>query len=269
MEQDPLLALLPLAARWLAAAGLGAARLFGLLLILPLATRLGLTGLLRAAVAVALTLPSLPALAAAMTPDTAPAGAPLLLLAVKEAFVGLLLGALFAVPFWTAETAGEILDVQRGSRGALLPDPAGAVSSGITATLFALTLTVIFLENNGMRLVVQAVLESYRVWPPLDPVPHLRMDGGMAALRLLEASLSGGLVLAAPLLIAMLVAELALALISRVAPQLNVFDLAMAVKGLVFCLGLVLTAPVLLRDLRALLAPLLDLSPLLQSFGEG
>ena len=57
----------------------------------------------------------------------------------------------------------------------------------------------------------------------------------------------------------MLLAELTLALITRFAPQLNVFDLALSVKGLVFVIGLPLYGVFLIGYLRAGLAPLLDL----------
>ncbi len=256
----------------LSAMALATARMLGLLLILPLSTRLGLTGLLRGGVALALALPVAPSLLPRMLASPV-GGARLLLLGTKEAFVGLVLGILFAVPFWAAEAAGELIDQQRGSQGAVLPDPSQDAQTGITGTLLVLTLITIFFLNDGMRMLVDAVYDSYQVWPALDAAPRLAGlgaadagiggsgggSGGNAALLMLgifDRILASGFLLASPLLVAMLLVELALALVSRFAPQLNVFDLAMSLKGLVHVVGLPLYAVFLIGYLRGSLAPL-------------
>ncbi len=261
----------------LAALALATARMLGLLLILPLSTRLGLTGLLRGGVALALALPVAPALLGPLL--AAPVGgARLLLLGTKEAFVGLVLGIVFAVPFWAAEAAGELIDQQRGSKGAVLPDPSQDAQTGITGTLLVLTLITIFFLHDGIRMLVDAVYDSYRVWPALEAAPRLAglagaggdipgggIPGGStgnAALLMLgifDRVLASGFLLASPLLVAMLLVELALALVSRFAPQLNVFDLAMSLKGLVHVVGLPVYAVFLIGYLRDGLAPLAGL----------
>jgi type III secretion protein T len=258
MDASALNALSALVRIPLAAFGIGFARMFGLLLILPMSTRLGLRGLQRAGVAAALSCLIVPALVPqldAQAFDTAR----LVLLIAKEACIGFMLGLLFAAPFWAAESAGEILDIQRGSRGALAPDPVSEEQGGITATLLVLTTIAIFLASDGMHLLINAMLQSYRVWPALDLAPHFAPSAALQLLSLLDDVLRAGLLLAAPILGAMLLTELTLALISRFAPQLNVFDLALSVKGLVFVIGLPLYAVFLIGYLRAGLAPLLDL----------
>jgi type III secretion protein T len=233
--------LLAMAKLPLAAFALGVARCLGLLQILPLSSRLGLTGMHRAAVAGTLALFLLPHLA---------------LLAAKEGMIGFLLGLIFAVPFWIAETAGELIDQQRGSQGAVTPDPAGEEQTGITATLLVLTLTTIFLLSGGMHWLIDALYRSYILWPAGQLVPHLARGAAMQMLGLLDSILGAGLLLASPLLVAMLLAELSLGLINRFMPQLNVFDLALSAKGLVLAIGLPLYAVFLILYLRNGLAPL-------------
>jgi type III secretion protein T len=140
-----------------------------------------------------------------------------------------------------------------------VPDPVSEEQGGITATLLVLTTIAIFLASDGMHLLINAMLQSYRVWPALDLAPHFAPSAALQLLSLLDDVLRAGLLLAAPILGAMLLTELTLALISRFAPQLNVFDLALSVKGLVFVIGLPLYAVFLIGYLRAGLAPLLDL----------
>jgi type III secretion protein T len=242
----------------LVALALGAARIFGILAILPVFTRTGLTGLLRGGIALVLALPLLPALTPLVEAAPPIGGAALIALLVKEAVVGVVVGTVLSVPFWAAEAAGELMDQQRGSEAATIPDPSQVAEAGITGTLLVLTLTVIFFASGGMCLLLDAVYESWNIWPPLDPLPSFSADAGLRVLGLLDRVLRLGLVLAAPVLIALLLAEFALALIGRFAPSLNVFDLAMAVKGVVFALALPLYAVFLARYLAGTLAPLAD-----------
>ena len=240
----------------MAAFALGVARGIGLLQILPLSTRLGLTGMHRAGVAGAVALLLMPLLMAQLA-AAPPSGGRLALLAAKEGLIGFLLGVIFAVPFWIAETAGELIDQQRGSHGAVTPDPAGEEANGVTATLLVLTLTTIFLASGGMHWLIEALYRSYIVWPADTLMPHFAPDASMRALRLLDSILGSGLLLAAPLVVAMVIAELSLGFINRFMPQLNVFDLSMSVKGLIQVIGLPIYAIFLIGYLRGHLAPLL------------
>jgi len=239
----------------LSAFALGVARGLGLLQILPLSTRLGLTGMHRAGVAGAFSLLLLPLLTAQL--GNAPGGAHLALLAAKEGLIGLLLGVIFALPFWIAETAGELIDQQRGSQGAVTPDPAGEEQTGVTATLLVLTLTTIFVLSGGMHWLINALSSSYLLWPAGELVPRLATGAATHVMSLLDNILGAGLLLASPLVVAMVLAELTLGFINRFMPQLNVFDLALSVKGLVQVIGLPIYTVFLISYMRNGLAPLL------------
>lgn len=240
----------------LAAFSLALARGIGLLQILPLSTRLGLTGMHRTGVAGALALLMVPMLVPQLG-ATPPGGARLALLAAKEGLIGFLLGVVFAVPFWIAESAGELIDQQRGSSSAVTPDPSGTETSGITATLLVLTLTTIFLVSGGMHWLIDALYRSYQVWPAGDLVPHLAPGAATQMLGLLDSVLGSGLLLASPLVVAMVIAELSLGFVNRFLPQLNVFDLSMSAKGLIQVIGLPVYAVFLIGYMRGHLAPLL------------
>jgi type III secretion protein T len=248
----------------LAAFGLSMARLLGLLQILPISSRLGLHGMHRAGVAAGLSLPLLPLVLGQLAAADL-SGGRFVLLTAKESFVGFAIGVLFALPFWAVETAGELIDQQRGSRGATISDPDNQEENGITATLLVLTLTTLFFLSGGMHWLLDGVFDSYRIWPVLTFAPDLAPGASMAMLSMLDGILDAGLVLAAPMLIAMLLAELSLALISRFAARLNVFDLSMSVKGLVQVVGLPVYAVFLIGYMRHDLAPLTHVGATLRS----
>lgn len=255
---DLVATLLPLAKLPLAAMGLGTARGIGMLQILPLSNRLGLRGMHRTAVAVALAFLMLPMVMGQLAPGDLVEGR-LLLLTVKEVLVGLVLGTLFAVPFWAAEAAGELIDNQRGSRSAVVPDAAGEEEGGLTATLLVLTLATIFFLSGGMHWLIDALASSYRFWPASEPIPSFAPDAIMRPLELLDRIMRAGLLLASPLLIVMVLSELALALVSRFAPQLNVFDLAMSMKGLIYVIGMPVYAVFLIGYFQSGLGDLLNI----------
>jgi type III secretion protein T len=238
---------------------LASARFIALVNVFPAFTRLGLAGLARTAVAVVLALPLLPAIA----PDAAAtvvAQPPLLaMLMVKEAAVGAGLGLLYGIPFWAAESAGDLIDHQRGSEAALSPDPSGATESTPYGTLLVLVLLVLFFAGGGLPIALEGFYASHRVWPAVQLFPASGRAAGTLALLLLDRLLRLAFVLAAPIVLALLLAELALGLIGRIAPQLNVFELALTVKSLVAALLMPLYALFVVGHLREHLAGLAEL----------
>src|ERR1700733_1718045 len=136
----------------IAALGLAMARMTGVVLVLPVFTRLRMTGIVRSGGAFAFSIPVMPHMLTAFG-DTLPGVLELTGLMVKELFLGVLLGVLFAVPFWGAETAGNIIDQQRGAFSTFLGDPSGMEEASVVGTLFVLVLISLFLMVGGLDLV--------------------------------------------------------------------------------------------------------------------
>ena len=111
--------------------------------------------------------------------------------------------------------------------------PGGFSAPLVTGALFSLALVAIFLAAGGMQVSIGALYESLAVWP-VGAVPTLGPQAGAALFDLLGRMLVLALALGAPLLIAMFLGEAILALASRFAVRLNVFDSALAVKNLIF-----------------------------------
>jgi type III secretion protein T len=239
-----------------------------MMLVLPLITRLGLTGLQKTALAVAIALPVQPLIlgdpALLHFQDLR-----MMLLIAKEAAIGLALGVITAAPFWVVETMGELIDQQRASQSAVVQDPGNAAPAGITATLFILVLCLIFFQAGGLDHLIAGFLTSYQIWPASQLTPAFGQHSVTLFVTLFDQVLAAGFTLAGPLLGAMLLGELGLALVSRIAPQLNVFDLSMAMKGIIFVLGMPLCLSLMLGSFREALAPLMHMPQYLRSFVGG
>lgn len=248
---------------FLGALALSQPRILAMCSMLPLFNPQLLPGLVRYSLCAALGLVLVPMLAphyAAQDPGTID----LLLLMAKEVFVGLVLGFLVAIPFWVFEAIGFVVDNQRGASLGAVINPATGNDSSPLGILFNQAFLVFFLVGGGFALMLSLLYDSFRLWDPWAWSPALRMDSVPLMLDQLSRFMRLMFLFASPAIVAMFLAELGLALVSRFAPQLQVFFLAMPVKSALALLVLVLYMNTLfeyagetVRDLPGIL-PFLD-----------
>lgn len=228
-----------------AAAAIATARPYGFIIAFPLFSWLGVRGLLQAAIAISLGLPLALALIGgpAIGAETPFAAATadmeswlITTLVAKELFIGLALGLLMGAPFWAAEVAGAYVDYYRGAIMAVVALPRAEGQLLTTGALLQITLLALSVAAGGFTLALGAVYESYQIWPALEPLPAALAPLSPFVITLLTKIFLLSLILAAPLLIAMALAEAILALSSRMNPKLNVFDATLSAKSLVFLL---------------------------------
>lgn len=150
---------------------------------------------------------------------------------VKEFLVGALLGFVVAIPIWAVESMGDLIDSQRGAAIADTLNPLTGNDASPLGQLFSQSMQTFFLVAGGFSLLLGVVYDSFRIWPVFAAWPELQPQGAMLLLGWLDTYMRLAVMLAAPVLFAMLLAELGLALLSRYVPQLQVFFLAMPVKS--------------------------------------
>ncbi len=152
------------------------------------------------------------------------------LMLAGEVVIGLILAAVTALPFWAANAMGEFIDNQRGATISDSIDPVSRSQSSLLSGFFNFSAGVIFLQLGGMRLLLDTVIESYQLFPPGgDPGAISWQSVG----ELITSLVKTGLILASPVLMAMMITELMLGIFSRYCPQLNPFSLAMVVKSFI------------------------------------
>ena len=145
--------------------------------------------------------------------------------------VGLLLGYLLALPFWLFEAIGFIVDNQRGANMAAMLNPLTGSESSPLGLLMNMAFITIYIALGGMQVLLGVVYDSYKLWDPLQFWPHFGEGFADLVFPQLNRMLAHCLLLAAPAMLVMLLSELSLALVSRFAPQLQVFFLAMPIKS--------------------------------------
>jgi flagellar biosynthetic protein FliR len=159
---------------------------------------------------------------------------PVAALVIKELSVGVTLGFVASLTFESARMAGELIDVSRGQTmvKAMVPQlQARASASG--DILYQLSV-VIFLAVGGHRLVLAALYRSFELLPvhSFPTFPGGTVQLGLYVARLTADAITFGVVLALPVIAAVLLANLVLALMNKAAPQMNVFFLGMPLKAI-------------------------------------
>lgn len=201
-----------------------AARMGGLLLVAPVFASRTVPVMVRASLLVVLSWMLFPVAVSVggAAPEISPATA------FSETLVGFAIGLGAAVAVGAAEAMGDLLAVHIGLSGAAALDPLTNQSVpvlGQFANLFAVT---VLLSVNAHVLMLDAMAASLRYLPVGAPIDAPR---GLAAMVSSASMLFVlGLRFAAPVLAAVLLANVALAVLSRIAPQLNVLSVAFPVQ---------------------------------------
>lgn len=236
--------------QWILGFALTMPRFLAAFSLLPFFSTQVIPGAMRQGVAVSLCLLLVPVVANQMA-DISPFGLAFALLVVKETVVGLLIGYPLALLFWAVEGIGAYVDNQRGSSMASSADPLTGSDSTPLGILFTQAFTVYFMAGGAFLLMLGALYKTYQVWPVTQFVPSFGAAGPVFYLDMFDRLMRMVIVLSAPLIVAMFLAEFALALVSRFAPQLQVFFLAMPIKSGLAILMLIFYGPILFGDLMS------------------
>jgi type III secretion protein T len=215
-------------------------RILGMFAVVPLFNPQLIPRMMRLAVAAGTGLIVAPTLLSVAKTSFSPVT--VLFIAGKEAFIGFALGYAVALPLWAFEAVGFLIDNQRGASISATLNPLTGNDSSPLGILFNQAFIVFFLISGGFPLMLGVLYDSYRLWPVLEWAPTLRNDSITVLLGQLDQFMRLAMLYGAPVIVAMFLSELGLALVSRFVPQLQVFFLAMPIKSALALLVLILYA---------------------------
>ncbi|HRO59759.1 MAG TPA: flagellar biosynthetic protein FliR [Burkholderiaceae bacterium] len=182
----------------------------------PLRVRIAVSMLLAAIVA-----PLLPAAAAANL--SAPGG---WLAVAGEALIGFAIGFVARAILAAVEVAGEAIGLQMGLSFAGFFDPDSGQLNAVSRLLNTLSLSA-FVAINGPLLMVMATVRSFEIIPPATELGNWL--GRMQPTSLGSGLFELGVMIALPFMALLLFVNLGLGVISRIAPQLNIFAIGFPV----------------------------------------
>ncbi len=165
-----------------------------------------------------------------------------------EAFLGLALGLMIQFVFEALQIAGQILGFQLGYSLANIIDPLSQVDTPVLAVFHQTVALLIFLQLNVHHWILRALTNSFE----LLPVGTAHLTGplfeqfmkGAASMWLI------GVQIAAPVLLATMMTDVALSFLGKISPQLPVLLIGISVKSLIgfsILIGVIALWPAILQ----------------------
>lgn len=233
------------------------------LAILPGFSARTLQGMLRHAVAFAVSLPAVAATFMALQHNT-----PGLLLsaalAFKEAAIGLLLGVLMAIPMWVAQSIGSILDTQRSP---IQIQSATDDASALGAMLLQ-AVVLVMVEAGLFIALVRILIDSYGLWPVLNLAPPFEPGHMDLLIRRFGEFFWHIAVYGGPVIIPLLMVDFCFAIIGMFAANLQVSFASAPIKSLAGLFILLVYWPIFSHYVAGDFARMLDFIPQLLDHGK-
>ena len=149
-------------------------------------------------------------------------------LMLKEILVGITFSLVLACMFAALSSAGALLDLVAGFSFGSLVDPVSGNNSTMLANLYAMFGVAVFIAIGGDSWVIQGLARTYDA-VPLTEAPSIA--SATAGVQMAFANiLPSALMVAAPVLLAIVLTDAALGVVTRVVPSLNVFSIGFSAK---------------------------------------
>jgi flagellar biosynthetic protein FliR len=175
----------------------------------------------------------------------------LLVSAVTEAVIGAALGFVVQVLFTAVQMAGDLIDVTGGFSLQPAFDPLAMTQNASIGRLHYLLASTLLFTSGGHLMIVKGFATSYQGLPVGGGVPTDQL--GAVLIKAFSMMFLAALQIAGPMVAVLLLADVALALLSRAAPALNIFSFGFPVKIMLTLTMLGLTFPLLPPALDALI----------------
>jgi flagellar biosynthetic protein FliR len=146
-----------------------------------------------------------------------------LLIMVQELLIGTAMGFALRLVFAAIEFAGEVASQTMGMSFASFFDPTTSARSSAISQFMALIATLVFLATNAHLVLIESLVESFYTLP-ISATP-MSLAAPLEMVRWGGKIFSAGMQIAMPIVATMLVTNIALAILTRAAPQLNLFGI--------------------------------------------
>lgn len=173
------------------------------------------------------------------------------LLALREIAVGLVMGFVMQVVFGAVVVAGHSIAMSMGLGFAMSVDPQNGVQVPVVSQLKVVLATLLFLAIDGHLMLLAAVADSFAVLPVASSAP----PAGVFAAAVATGSqlFASALLLGLPTLTAILIINVAFGVITRAAPQLNIFAVGFPVTIIAGFLFMMLALPTFMTAMQRFL----------------
>lgn len=164
-----------------------------------------------------------------------------LLAVAQETLVGLILGFTATLVFSAIRIGGEFIDLNMGFAMASLFDPASDTRTTLVGQFLYIVAMLLFFLMDGPQSLLLLLSKSYSAVPVAGAVFKPELAGEITGI--FSTTFALGLKIAAPIIAVTLISDIALSLVSRTVPQLNVFIMGFPLKIIFGSLALIIFLP--------------------------
>lgn len=180
-----------------------------------------------------------------------------LMILAQQFIIGAAMGFAVRLVFAAVEMAGELISTTMGLGFAVFFDPQSQGRTSALSQMLSLLATLVFLSINGHLILLAVMADSFTALP-ITAAPVTAE--GFHFLALSSAKIfSMGLQLSLPILVALLITNMALGVLTRAAPQLNLFGIGFPITMIAGFMLVAICLPYMLTPLQHFMAETIDL----------
>jgi flagellar biosynthetic protein FliR len=150
---------------------------------------------------------------------------------LQQILIGVGLGFALTALWQLFVIAGQMIAMQMGLGFASMVDPANGVSVAVLAQIYIITITLLFLAMNGHLVAFEVFIESFRTLP--IGLEGLGQAGVWQLVHRISWMFVSAMLMALPAVTAVLIVSISFGVMTRAAPQMNIFALGFPI-GLIF-----------------------------------
>lgn len=163
------------------------------------------------------------------------------LLMGKEALIGIAFGLIVQFLFSAVQTAGFLIDSGSGLAVAQVLDPTSGATMAPLGRFYNLIALTVFVIIGGPIFLIAGIVRSFSLISPTEMPSFTIISGGLVEAAVAVFAIA--VALCAPLMLALLITDIALGVMSRAVPQMNVFIVSLPLKIGIALVGLAVLLP--------------------------
>ena len=150
-----------------------------------------------------------------------PVSATGLMITVQQVMIGAGMGIVIRIIFMVLEVGGEVIAMQMGLGFAAMVDPASGRQVPVVSQFYVILATLMFFSLNGHLIMIQVVTDSFKTLP--IGIDGITREDAWGVVQWGGWLLSSAVLIALPAIAAMMIVNLSFGVMTRAAPQFNIF----------------------------------------------
>ncbi len=174
-----------------------------------------------------------------------------LLMILQQLLIGVAMGFVLQMVFAALVFGGQVVAYSMGLGFASMMDPQNGVQVPVISQFYLILATLLFLILDGHLVLIGMLVESFHTFPVASD--GISRNGALEIVGWGSRLFSAGLLMALPVMAALLLVNLGMGVITRASPQLNIFAVGFPITMLLGFLLMWITLPSVMENFEALL----------------